>query len=118
VALPEVEVGNALARPLVRLAPSDPTPKRGSTFTLRSRLLACAKGTAVKNALNGTEVVLKRKEGNEWVEVARDRYDDRCRTSFKIEANFGTAEFNAFWAQQHPNYRAGRSGPAVIETHK
>jgi hypothetical protein len=88
-------------------------PVRGSTFNFVVRLAACERSN-----LNpaGTDVVLKRKKGGKYVNVARKTFDRSCRLVFPRKANFKSAKFRSFWPKQRDGYTAGRSQEITVNT--
>jgi hypothetical protein len=100
-----------LPGPQVKLFASKETPVFGDTIELHTRIGRC-------EGHHGDKIKLLRKLPGEdkFTQVAVKRVNKKCKTVFRVEADFARAEFRTIWPQQDPAFRKGRSEPVVILT--
>lgn len=92
----------------VRISTPDRTPRRGSKIRITVR---------VTPEHPATRVILERRKGKGFVEVASRRLDDDSLAVFRISASWrGTRTFRATWPEQDDEHEAGTSRGLAIRT--
>ena len=71
----------------------------------------------MSTARRRTEVVLRRKIGGVFEEIARKDLDNECQTQFQKPANYDKATLKARWPEQDGDHRPGKSAEHTVITH-
>jgi hypothetical protein len=100
-----------VVRVIVRISTRDRTPERG----VRIRIMV-----SVTPNLANTAVILERRRGSRFVEVAGTGLNDRSRAVFTLAAGWrGTRVFRAAWpVQDDDEQESGVSPTLAIRTHR
>ncbi len=106
----DTDVGR-LPGPGVRLRVSDRTPRRGDTIRLRVALRRC-------RGNKGTTVRLKRKVKGGYRTIGSRPLRRNCVAKFRDVAAYKRATYRGAWPKQNDKYRAGRSRPQTVTTHR
>lgn len=99
-----------LIRVRLEFRTDDKTPERGSTFTLRTRLIPCEGEHA------GSFVKLRQDFDGRMAQVQKKRTDATCVATFPVVANFDTEIFDTTWPKQDVDHQFSKSRPKVIQT--
>ncbi|MBA2726195.1 MAG: hypothetical protein H0U53_09415, partial [Actinobacteria bacterium] len=103
----------ATKAPGVKLVIEPVRTQRGNPVAFNVRLAACRRDNL--NA-NGTKIILQRKSGGSFKNIATKTFDNTCNEVFRKNANFREATFRAVWPAQVKGYRKGRSQATTVRT--